>query len=108
MFVFKAALVGAGVTGGEIAQIIAADGKPVGGNGPPTIATNWIDDPELGWLTLAEGRAPTAVPDGAPLEVVIDVGTAEDEHFAVGDPAEVRRRTTALLARAERSLAEDH
>jgi putative ABC transport system permease protein len=72
-----------------VAQIIGADGKPVGGNGPPTIATNWIDDPELSWLTLTEGRAPTGVPEGAPLEVVIDVGTAEDERFGIGETAEV-------------------
>ena len=43
-----------------VAQIIGADGKPVGGNGPPTIATNWIEDPELSWLTLTEGRAPAS------------------------------------------------
>ena len=42
-----------------VAQLIGADGKPVGGDGPPTIATNWIEDPELGWLTLSEGRAPS-------------------------------------------------
>ena len=72
-----------------VAQIIGADGKPVGGNGPPTIATNWIDDPELGWLTLTEGRAPAEAPHGAPLEVVVDQATAEDEGFAIGDTAEV-------------------
>ena len=42
-----------------VAQLIGADGKPVGGDGPPTIATNWIEDPELSWLTLSEGRAPS-------------------------------------------------
>ena len=29
------------------AQLIGADGDPVGGDGPPSIAANWIDDPEL-------------------------------------------------------------
>ncbi len=29
------------------AQLIGADGQPVGGDGPPTIAANWIADPEL-------------------------------------------------------------
>src|SRR6185503_15098485 len=29
------------------AQLIGADGKAVGGNGPPTIGGNWIDDPDL-------------------------------------------------------------
>jgi len=50
-----------------VAQLIGADGKPVGGNGPPTIATNWIDDPELGWLTLVDGRAPAAGAEGQPV-----------------------------------------
>ena len=77
-----------------VAQLIGADGKPVGGTGPPTIATNWIDDPELSWLTLTDGRAPAATPrsssgDGEPVEVVIDPATAHDENFAIGDTVEV-------------------
>jgi putative ABC transport system permease protein len=66
------------------AQLIGADGDPVGGDGPPTIAANWIDDPELGWLTLTAGRAPAA--DG---EIVVDVATAESAGLSVGDETTV-------------------
>lgn len=52
-----------------VAQLIGADGMPVGGDGPPTIATNWIDDPELGWLTLIDGREPATPIQGQPGEV---------------------------------------
>jgi putative ABC transport system permease protein len=66
------------------AQVIGADGKPVGGDGPPTIAANWVADPELGWLTLTEGRPPAA--SG---EVVIDTATAEAADLTVGDETTV-------------------
>ena len=54
-----------------IAQVIDADGEPIGGQGPPTIAANWIDDPDLNGFHIAEGRAPAA-----PNEVVVDASTA--------------------------------
>jgi putative ABC transport system permease protein len=66
------------------AQVIGADGKPVGGDGPPTIAANWVADPELGWLTLTEGRPPSAAG-----EVVIDKATAERADLALGDETTV-------------------
>src|ERR687897_823829 len=37
------ASVGADVRG--TAQLMGADGRPVGGDGPPTIAANWVADP---------------------------------------------------------------
>jgi putative ABC transport system permease protein len=63
-----------------IGQIVAADGDPIGGQGPPTIAGNWIDDPSINPYDLAEGRAPQTAD-----EVVIDRGSAEDGDLAVGD-----------------------
>ena len=49
--------------------------------GPPTVAFNWIDDPSLQGGKLAPGgRAPVA-----PNEVVLDVRTAEEFGFEVGD-----------------------
>jgi putative ABC transport system permease protein len=66
------------------AQLIGADGQPVGGDGPPTIAANWIADPELSWLSLAAGRAPQA--DG---EVVVDRATAKQAGLSVGDETTV-------------------
>jgi putative ABC transport system permease protein len=68
-----------------IGTIISADGDRIGGDGPPTTATNWIDDSELNPYRLAEGRAPEADD-----EVVIDRASAEKGDFEVGD------RTTVL------------
>ncbi len=66
------------------ATLIGADGDPVGGDGPPSIAANWVDDPELAWLTLTDGRPPSA--SG---EIVIDRATAERADLGVGDETAV-------------------
>jgi putative ABC transport system permease protein len=66
-------------------RIVGADGDPIGGNGPPTVAGNWITDDKLNPYDLAEGRAPEA-----PGEVVIDKGAAESGDLAVGDTTTVR------------------
>jgi putative ABC transport system permease protein len=63
-----------------VATLIGSDGDRIGGNGPPTTGTNWIDDPALNSYRLAEGRAPEA-----PGEVVIDRGAAKDGDLQVGD-----------------------
>src|SRR5215475_4646397 len=39
-------------------QIVARDGDPIGGNGPPTIAGNWVTDKDLNPYHLVDGRAP--------------------------------------------------
>ncbi len=39
-------------------QLIGTDGDKLGGNGPPTLAGNWIDDRDLNPYRLVEGRAP--------------------------------------------------
>ncbi|MET8329746.1 FtsX-like permease family protein [Streptomyces sp. NPDC005181] len=66
-------------------QLIGADGKPIGGQGPPTLAGNWIQDPKLNPYELAEGRAPSA-----PGEVVINRGTADRGGLKVGDTTVLR------------------
>ncbi|MFG2731744.1 ABC transporter permease [Streptomyces canus] len=66
-------------------QLIGADGKPIGGQGPPTLAGNWIDDPELNPYELAEGRAPKK--SG---EVVVNRGTADRGDLKVGDTTILR------------------
>ena len=66
-------------------RIVGADGDPLGGNGPPTVAGNWIADDTLNPYDLAEGRAPAA-----PGEVVIDTAAAEEGDLAVGDATTVR------------------
>ncbi|MGW1553443.1 ABC transporter permease [Streptomyces sp. NPDC002346] len=66
-------------------QLIGADGKPIGGQGPPTVAGNWIQDPKLNPYQLAEGRAPSR--SG---EVVINRGTADRGGLKIGDTTVLR------------------
>lgn len=67
-----------------LAQIVGSDGTPLGGNGPPTLAGNWITDPSLNAQRVAEGAAPQSDD-----EVVIDAGSAETGDLGVGDTVEV-------------------
>ncbi|MEU6575226.1 FtsX-like permease family protein [Streptomyces sp. NPDC046805] len=66
-------------------QLVGADGKPVGGQGPPTLAGNWITDPQLNPYRLAEGRAPAK--SG---EVVVNRGAAEKAGLKIGDTTTLR------------------
>lgn len=66
-------------------QLVGRDGKPVGGQGPPTLAGNWIDDPRLNPYRLAAGRAPAA-----PGEAVVNRGAAEDGGLHIGDRTVLR------------------
>ncbi len=65
-----------------IAQVIGTDGEPLGGQGPPTLATSWVANEQLSSLRIKEGNG--RAPEG-PGEVVLDVGTAESAGFTVGD-----------------------
>ncbi|MFD7681067.1 ABC transporter permease [Streptomyces sp. NPDC060187] len=66
-------------------QLVGADGKPVGGQGPPTLAGNWIDDPRLNAYRLAEGRAPARTG-----EVVVNRGAAKKGGLRIGDTTVLR------------------
>ncbi len=66
-------------------RIIGSDGRPVGGNGPPTVAGNWVDDPGLNPYRLADGRLPIA-----PDEVVVNRGALSAGHLAIGDRVTVQ------------------
>ncbi|GCB52244.1 ABC transporter permease [Streptomyces sp. NL15-2K] len=66
-------------------QLVGAGGKPIGGQGPPTLAGNWITDQELNPYRLAEGRAPEK--SG---EVVVNRGTAERGDLKIGDTTTLR------------------
>ncbi|HEX8803228.1 MAG TPA: FtsX-like permease family protein, partial [Acidimicrobiales bacterium] len=61
-------------------QIVGADGDPLGGNGPPTVAGNWVADRGLNPYELDRGEAPRR--DG---EVVIDEASAEEGDLHIGD-----------------------
>ncbi|WP_340384236.1 FtsX-like permease family protein [Streptomyces sp. SS7] len=66
-------------------QLLGADGRPIGGQGPPTLAGNWIADPKLNPYRLAEGRVPAR--SG---EVVVNRGTAERGGLRIGDTTVLR------------------
>lgn len=66
-------------------QLIGKNGDPIGGQGPPTLAGNWITDPALNAYQLAEGHAPRG--SG---EVVIDRGTADRGDLKIGDTTTLR------------------
>ncbi len=66
-------------------QIVGTDGDPLGGNGPPTVAGNWVTDTTISPWRIAAGRAPEA--HG---EVVIDRSSADNGDLAVGDTTTVR------------------
>ncbi|MFD5074989.1 FtsX-like permease family protein [Streptomyces sp. NPDC058371] len=66
-------------------QLVGANGKPIGGQGPPTLAGNWIDDPKLNAYRLADGRAPSK--SG---EVVVNRGAAEKGGLSIGDTTTLR------------------
>jgi putative ABC transport system permease protein len=68
-----------------IGQIVGSDGDPLGGNGPPTEAGNWIADPEINPWRIADGRAPEG-----PGEVVIDRASADGGDLGVGDATTIR------------------
>ncbi|MFB7241190.1 ABC transporter substrate-binding protein [Streptomyces populi] len=66
-------------------QLVGSDGRPVGGQGPPTLAGNWIGDPKLNAYRLAEGRAPSK--SG---EVVVNRGAAKKGRLKIGDTTVLR------------------
>ncbi|MFI7413203.1 ABC transporter permease [Streptomyces sp. NPDC049627] len=66
-------------------QLVGKNGDPIGGQGPPTLAGNWITDPDLNPYRLAEGRAPQKTG-----EVVVNRGTAEKGHLKIGDTTTLR------------------
>jgi len=69
-----------------VGQISAADGQPIGGEGPPTLAGNWIDNEALNPYRIVAGGPPTA--DG---QIVIDQGAATSGNLSVGS------KTTLLV-----------
>ncbi|GGN49733.1 ABC transporter substrate-binding protein [Streptomyces albiflavescens] len=66
-------------------QLVGSGGKPIGGQGPPTLAGNWIEDPQLNAYRLAEGRAPSK--SG---EVVVNKGAAKKGDLQIGDTTILR------------------
>jgi putative ABC transport system permease protein len=64
----------------DVAQIIDDNGKPIGGQGPPTIASTTHDNPLLrGDSRIVAGRSPRTTD-----EVVLDRYTADQQQWKVG------------------------
>ncbi|HVC41594.1 MAG TPA: FtsX-like permease family protein [Candidatus Saccharimonadales bacterium] len=61
------------------ATLIGHDGKPIGGNGPPSFGANWIADKDISPYHLRSGTAPRGAAD-----VVVDAGTAAKHGLVVG------------------------
>jgi putative ABC transport system permease protein len=61
------------------ATLIGNDGKPIGGNGPPTFGANWISDSNISPYHLRSGTPPKQADD-----VVVDAGTAAKYDLVVG------------------------
>jgi putative ABC transport system permease protein len=69
------------------AQLIDAEGVPIGGQGPPTLGFSWGKEPRLNLLHIEKGNG--RAPERAG-EVAIDIATAEVNDLAVGDEVEVQ------------------
>jgi putative ABC transport system permease protein len=66
------------------AQFVAHDGTAIQSGGAPTIGLSFDPDPRLSALRLVQGGPPTSAH-----EVVMDAGTAEKNHFKVGEPVRI-------------------
>jgi putative ABC transport system permease protein len=72
------------------AQMLDKKGKPIGGNGPPTLGVAVSQDPSISRLTFTTGRRPVG-----PDEVAIDAGTAKKYKYRVGDRIKILLRGPA-------------
>ena len=68
-----------------VAQILGTDGAPIGGQGPPTLAGNWLGHDPLNPYRIDSGRGPTRAG-----EVIIDADSAAKGGLQVGDKATIR------------------
>jgi putative ABC transport system permease protein len=66
------------------AQFVARDGKAISNGGAPTLGVSYDANRQLSSLRLSAGSGPTSAHD-----VVMDAGTAQKYHFAVGDRVRV-------------------
>jgi putative ABC transport system permease protein len=66
------------------ATYVGRDGKQISNGGAPTLGVSFDPNRQLSALRIVEGRAPTTSDD-----VVMDEGTAQKHHFAVGDRVDI-------------------
>lgn len=67
------------------AQLVDAEGDPIGGTAAPTFGFVWNDYPELNPMRLLPGSEPPRNAD----EIVIDKGSADEADLRVGDRVQV-------------------
>src|SRR3954451_24220992 len=60
-------------------KLLRNDGTRIGGNGPPTLAGDWLGESDLNPYRLVEGRAPRT-----DSEVVVNRGPAKDGDLELG------------------------
>ena len=72
------------------AQFVGRDGESIGGGGPPTFGVSWVNGGPLRLVRDGVSRPPRNS-----REVLMDVGTAEKNGFAVGDRVGVLLRGPA-------------
>ncbi|MFN8017812.1 MAG: FtsX-like permease family protein [Acidimicrobiales bacterium] len=88
-------------------QVLGADGRPVGGDGPPSTGHAWIADEALNPYRISSGRAPAKAG-----EVVLDRGTAAAGGLHVGDqvtiltPEKTELRLVGLASFGTRASAQ--
>lgn len=70
---------------------VKADGTEISTAGPPHLAFGWIDAPDVSPFAIVEGSGPDA-----PNEFAIDVDTAADHGFVVGDTYDMLTPTGTL------------
>ena len=63
-----------------LGTVLDKEGDSLGGSGPPTILSNFNEDPDLNAFQLVEGDAPTGAD-----EVVLDRAATEDGDYEIGD-----------------------
>ena len=70
-------------SGYNVVRPIRANGETIPTNGPPQLAFNWIDNPQLSAFTLVDGAAPEVG------EFTMDLDAAAEYGFVIGDTYEV-------------------
>jgi putative ABC transport system permease protein len=90
-----------GIVSADGALVIGADGKVVGGAGPPARGTTWVPDAAISPLTLASGAAPVGRDQVALLEATADAaGVQVGDTVRIDTPGgTVRPTVTGLVTR---------
>ena len=65
------------------ATLLRPDGKPIGGNGPPTFGSNWVDSPSTPYH-FRSGHPPVAADD-----IAVDAATAKANGITVGQAVDI-------------------